>query len=134
MKLWKESEEAENRNTPRKESVTFTSTRSLLGRGDLGHQSNTLRGTRACLSYRLGTLNICGGKREVGGGWALGKIVGKEDWERCWTLAGRSLGLGRYACCYFNIQAVPAFSLFQCFLTFQQIDYFTYCLKWSESI
>jgi hypothetical protein len=21
----------------------------------------------------------CGGKREVGGGWALGKMVGKED-------------------------------------------------------
>jgi hypothetical protein len=45
-----------------KESATFISSRSLLGRGDLRgtlhHQSNTLRVARACLSYRLGILTI----------------------------------------------------------------------------
>jgi hypothetical protein len=45
------------RDTYVKESVTFISSRSLLGRGDLrgtlGHQSKTLRGARADLSYRL---------------------------------------------------------------------------------
>jgi hypothetical protein len=41
-----------------KESVTCISSRSLQGRGDLrrtlGHHSNTLRGARVCLSYRMG--------------------------------------------------------------------------------
>jgi hypothetical protein len=72
--LQKESEEVEKRHTE-KESVTFISSRSLLERGDLrrilGHQSNTLRGARACLSYRLGILNILwwekGGWREISG-------------------------------------------------------------------
>jgi hypothetical protein len=40
-----------------KESATFASSRSLLGRGDLratlSHQSNTLTGARACLYYKL---------------------------------------------------------------------------------
>jgi hypothetical protein len=104
--------------------VTFISSGPLLGRedlrGTLGHQSNTLRGVSACFSYRLGILNIQW--QEEGGwrGWALGKMVGKEEGERCWTLAGKSLGLGRYACCYLDSPAVPAFVLFQCFLTFQQ--------------
>jgi hypothetical protein len=43
-------------------TANFISSRPLLGRGDLRgtlhHQSNTLRGVRACLSYRLGFLNI----------------------------------------------------------------------------
>jgi hypothetical protein len=41
-----------------KESLSFTSSRPLFGkkdlRGTLNHQSSTLRGTRACFSYRLG--------------------------------------------------------------------------------
>jgi hypothetical protein len=45
-----------------KGSVTLTSSTSFLGRGDLrgthGHQSNTLRGLRAHLSYRPEILNI----------------------------------------------------------------------------
>jgi hypothetical protein len=49
--------------------------------------------------------------------WTLGKMVGKEDEGRWWTLVGRSLGLGRYSCCFLNI---PEFALFQCFSTFQQ--------------
>jgi hypothetical protein len=38
-------------------------------------------------------------KHPVAGGLALGKVVGKENGVRCWTLVGRSLGLGSYACC-----------------------------------
>jgi hypothetical protein len=72
---------------------------------------------------------------EVGWGWALGKMIGKEDSGRCWTLALRSLGLGRrYACCFLDI---PAFALFQCFLTFQHsrlvyiyIYIYIYIQKW----
>jgi hypothetical protein len=66
-----------------KESVTFISSRSLLGRGDprgtLGHHSNSLRRAKACFSCRLGILNIL--LWEEGGwrGWASGKMVGKED-------------------------------------------------------
>jgi hypothetical protein len=53
-----------------KESANFVSNRSLLGRGDLrgtlGHQSNTLRGARAHLSYMLGFLSILGWEK---GSW-----------------------------------------------------------------
>jgi hypothetical protein len=49
-------------------------------------------------------------KREVGGGWALGKMGGKEEGRRCWTLVGRSLGLGRYAWSCLVIPAIPAFA------------------------
>jgi hypothetical protein len=45
---------------------------------------------------------------EVGGGWALGKMVGKEDGGRCWTLVGRSLGLGTYACYVSVFLCIPA--------------------------
>jgi hypothetical protein len=65
----KESEEAK-REITEKESVTFTSSRSFLGRGDLrgilSHQSNSLRGARAGLSYKLEILSpLWQGK----GGW-----------------------------------------------------------------
>jgi hypothetical protein len=46
----------------KKESATSTNSRSLLGRGELrgthGHQSNTLRGVRAYLCYKLRFLSI----------------------------------------------------------------------------
>jgi hypothetical protein len=51
----------EKRNTE-KEFATFISSKPLLGIGDLRgtlcHQSNTLRGAGAHLSYRLRFLNI----------------------------------------------------------------------------
>jgi hypothetical protein len=63
VKKWK-------RDILRKKSVTFISSRHLLGRGDLrgtlGHQNNTLRGARIRLSYRLGILNILWWEK---GGW-----------------------------------------------------------------
>jgi hypothetical protein len=63
--------------------VTFISSRPLLGTGDMrattGHQNNSLRRARARLSYRLGILNILWWGKEVGGGWALGKMVGKKN-------------------------------------------------------
>jgi hypothetical protein len=59
--------------------VTSISSRPLLGRGDLrgilGHQSNTLRGTRACLSYRLEILNLLWQEKKVGERW-LGRRMG----------------------------------------------------------
>jgi hypothetical protein len=72
----------------------------------------------------------CCRKREVGGAWTLGKMVGKEDGGRCWTSVGRSLGLGfglgKYVWCCLNIPGIPAFALFQCFLTFQYSRLFEY--------
>jgi hypothetical protein len=63
--------------------VTFISSRSLLGRGDLrgtlSHQGDTLRGVRAHLSYRLGILNLLWQEKGGWRGWALGKMIGKED-------------------------------------------------------
>jgi hypothetical protein len=95
--------------------VTFISSRPLLRRGDLrrtlGHQSNALRGLRAFLSYRADILNIQWQEKE---GWR--GMVGKEDGGRSFTLAGRSLGLGRYECCFLDI---PSFTFFQCSSTFQ---------------
>jgi hypothetical protein len=71
------------RETYWEESVTFTSSRSLLGRGDLrgtlGHQSNTLRGARACLSYRLGIFNLLWQEKVGWRGMVLGKMIGKVD-------------------------------------------------------
>jgi hypothetical protein len=58
---------------------------------------------------------------EVGGGWALDKMVGKEDGGEVLDISGKVIGsLGRYACCFLDIPAIPVFALFQCFLTFQQ--------------
>jgi hypothetical protein len=101
--------------------VTSKSSSFILGRGDLrgtlGYQNNTLRGVRACLFYRLGILNILWQEKGSWKGWALGKIIGKEDGGWYWTLVRRSLGLGRYTFCFPNI---PVFALFQCFSVFQQ--------------
>jgi hypothetical protein len=73
IKSERKVKELKRRHTE-EEFATFISIRSLLGRGDLrgtlGHQSNTLRGTRACLSYRLGILNILW--REKGGWRGMG--------------------------------------------------------------
>jgi hypothetical protein len=79
------------RERPGKNLPTFTSSRSLLGRGDLrgtlGHQSNTLREERARLSYRLGFLIILWWEK---GGWR-GMGIRKNDCE-----GGMEEGTGHY--------------------------------------
>jgi hypothetical protein len=64
----------EKERNSEEESATFTSSRPLFRkkdlRGTLGHQSSTLRGTRARFSHRLGILSIVW--REMG---RLGGLV-----------------------------------------------------------
>jgi hypothetical protein len=45
----------------------------------LGHQSNTLRGSRTCLSYKLGILNILWWEKGGCRGMGLRKMIEKED-------------------------------------------------------
>jgi hypothetical protein len=77
---------------------------------------------RAHLSYRLAILNILWWEREAGGGWALGKMVGKEMGEVLdisWNVIGvgqlwvlffsGSLIRGSYVCIIFVFLDSPAF-------------------------
>jgi hypothetical protein len=104
--------------------VTFASGRSLLGRGDLrgtlGHQSNTLRGTRACLSYRLGFLSILYWEKE---GWR-GMGIRKNDYEGGMRECAGHYQEGHWGwaashtCWFFSLallSEVAMFALFQCF-------------------
>jgi hypothetical protein len=81
--------------------VTFASSRSLLGRGDLRgtlrHQSNTLRGARAGLSSRLGFLSIQWWEKGGWSGWALGKWTAKGEWGKVLDIIGKVTGAGQPA-------------------------------------
>jgi hypothetical protein len=67
------------------ESATFTSCRPLFGkkdlRGNLGHQSSTLRGMRADLSHRLGFFSIAWQK---GYDMHSGKVIPAAVWRENW--------------------------------------------------
>jgi hypothetical protein len=61
--------------------VTFASSRSLLGRGDLramlSYQSYTLIGASACLSYNLGFLSFLWWEKEGWRGLGIIKTIAK---------------------------------------------------------
>jgi hypothetical protein len=101
-----------------KESVTFISSKPLLGRGDirgtLSHQSNTLRGAKAHLFYRLGILNILWWEKGGWSRWALGKMAGKEDADAV------GAGLSREG--HWGWAGMHVFSTFQ---EFQHLHYFS---------
>jgi hypothetical protein len=81
----------------KKESMTFASSKSLLGRGDLrrtlGHQSNTLRGARAHLSYSLGLLSILWWEKGDWRGMGIRKNA-KEDWGKVLHIIRKVTGVG----------------------------------------
>jgi hypothetical protein len=126
--LWKENEEGgEWERETEKESETFTSSRTLLWRGDLrgtlSHQNNTLRGAKARFSYRLGFLSLLWRKKR---GWR-GMGIRKNDCK-----GGMGEGAGHYqeghsgwtashTCCFSLalLSEVAIFALFQCFSIFQ---------------
>jgi hypothetical protein len=104
-----------------KESTTFASSRSLLGRGDLrgtlGHQSNTLREGRACLSYRLGFLSILWWEK---GDWRWMGIRKNDcigEWGKVLDIIRKVIGAAqpaiRVAFLWLFYRRQPCFNVFQ---------------------